>query len=235
MELLCHRCGNTLHEGEGFCPHCGVPQLIVDTSEPVGPQQPAQRLGVDPARVEWRVAIGYALLLAVPVGLLSAFAGMSSLFVIAGGFGAIALYRKRTDSFTDGSIGWRVGAILGAAAATIATLADGLRLLVERYFLHHGTQIDGQFASVAQQLADQALKSNSQAMQQAPQLVAQLGQLLALTRWSCRHPAAHRIHGFRRHGPLCRYGRRHRRPHPLRAAPPPAHPLIPNFARAVPR
>lgn len=171
MELLCHRCGNTLHEGEGFCPHCGAPQLVVDTSEPVGPQQPAQRLGVDPSRVEWRVAIAYALLLAVPVGLLSAFAGMSSLFVIAGGFGAIALYRKRTEALTDGAIGWRVGAILGAAAASIATLADGVRLLVERYLLHHGTEIDSQFASVAQQLADQALKSNSQAMQQAPQLI----------------------------------------------------------------
>jgi hypothetical protein len=171
MELLCHRCGNILHEGESFCPHCGAPQLVVDTSEPTGPQQPAQRLGTDPSRVEWRVAIGYSLLLAVPVGLLSAFAGMSSLFVIAGGFGAIALYRKRTAALTDGSLGWRVGAILGAAAASIATLADGLRLLVERYFLHHGAEIDGQFASVAQQLADQALKSNSQAMQQAPQLV----------------------------------------------------------------
>jgi len=171
METLCHRCGNTLHEGEGFCPHCGAPQLVVDTSEPAGPQQPAQRLGVDPNRVQWRPAILYAVLIAVPVGLLSALAGMSSLFVIAGGFGAIALYRKRTEAFTDGSIGWRVGAILGAAAASIATLADGVRLLIERYLLHHGAEIDSQFAGVAQQLADQALRSNNQAMQQAPQLM----------------------------------------------------------------
>lgn len=171
MEMLCHRCGNTLHEGEGFCPHCGAPQLMVDTSEPIGPQPPAQRLGTDASRVEWRVAIVYALLLAVPVGLLSAFAGMSSLFVIAGGFGAIALYRRRTEALTDGSIGWRVGAILGAAAACIATLSDGVRLLVERYFLHHGAEIDAQFSGVAQQLAEQALKTNNEAMQQAPQLI----------------------------------------------------------------
>lgn len=171
MELACLRCGNALHEGEGFCPHCGAPQLVVDTSEPVGPQQPAQRLGVDPTRVQWRAAISYALLIAVPVGLLSALAGMSSLFVIAGGFGAIALYRKRTEAFTDGSIGWRVGAILGAAAASIATLADGLRLVIERYALHHGAELDSQFAAVAQQLADQALHSNNEAMQQAPQFV----------------------------------------------------------------
>jgi hypothetical protein len=171
MELLCHRCGNTLHDGESFCPHCGMPQLVVDTSEPMGSQQPAQRLGPDPSRVEWRVAITCAVLLAIPVGLLSAFAGMSSLFVIAGGFGAIAIYRKRTEAFTDGSIGWRVGAILGAAAASIASLTDGIRLLVERYLLHHGAEIDSQFAGVAQQLADQALHSNREAMQQAPQLI----------------------------------------------------------------
>ncbi|HUB17688.1 MAG TPA: hypothetical protein VL990_03575 [Acidobacteriaceae bacterium] len=143
----------------------------MDTSEPAGPQPPTQRLGIDPSRVQWRPAITSALLIAVPVGLLSALAGMSSLFVIAGGFGAIALYRKRTAGITDGSVGWRVGAILGAAAASIATLADGLRLVIERYALHHGAEIDTQFASVAQQLADQALKSNSEAMQQAPQLV----------------------------------------------------------------
>ncbi|MFP5229895.1 MAG: zinc-ribbon domain-containing protein [Acidobacteriota bacterium] len=169
--MLCHRCGNTLHEGESFCPHCGAPQFVVDTSEPAGPQQPSQRLGVDPSRVEWRVAITSALLISIPVGLLSALAGMSSLFVIAGGFGAIALYRKRTQAFTDGSIGWRVGAILGGAAAAIATLADGVRLLIERYALHNGADLDAQFAGVAQQLADQALKTNSEAMQQAPQLV----------------------------------------------------------------
>lgn len=171
MELLCHRCGNALHEGETFCPHCGAPQLVVDTSEPMGSPQQAQRPGPDPSRVQWRIAITYAVLLAIPVGLLSAFAGMSSLFVIAGGFGAIAIYRKRTEAFTDGSIGWRVGAILGAAAASIATLTDGVRLLVERYVLHHGGEIDSQFASVAQQLADQALHSNGEAMQQAPQLI----------------------------------------------------------------
>jgi hypothetical protein len=173
VDQVCHRCENSLHEGEGFCPHCGAQQLVVDSSESAGPQQPPQRLGIDPSRVQWRTAITSALLVAVPVGLLSALAGMSSLFVIAGGFATIALYRKRSEAFTDGSIGWRVGAILGTVAAVVATGADGLRLLTERYFLHHAAIIDAQFASVAQQLAEQALKSNTEAMQQAPQFVHQ--------------------------------------------------------------
>jgi hypothetical protein len=171
MDLTCYRCSNTLHEGDGFCPHCGAQQLVVDTSETAGPQPPTQRLGIDPSRVQWRVAIISAILVAVPVGLLSALAGMSSLFVIAGGFATIALYRRRSEAFTDGSIGWRVGAILGGAAAFIATATDGLRLVVERYLLHHGATIDAQFRTAAQQLADQALKTNTEAMQQAPQFV----------------------------------------------------------------
>jgi hypothetical protein len=46
-------------------------------------------------------------------------------------------------------------------------------LLTERYLLHHAAIIDAQFQSVAQQLAEQALKSNTEAMQQAPQFVHQ--------------------------------------------------------------
>lgn len=172
MELLCHRCSNPLQESESFCPHCGAPQLVVDTSEPIGPQAPLQRMGSDATRVQWRTGITSALLVAIPVGLLSALGGgMSTLLVIAGGFGTIFLYRRRTAAVTDGRIGWRLGAILGTAAAVIATAADAVQLLVERYVLHHAATIDAQFQSVAQQMADQALKTNTEAMQQAPQLV----------------------------------------------------------------
>jgi len=171
MESLCYRCGNPLQEGTGFCPHCGAAQLVVDASEGNDAQPAPQRLGHDPSRVQWRIAITSALLIALPVGLLSALAGMSSLFVLAGGFGAIALYRKRSEAFTDGRTGWRIGAILGTASAVIATAADAVRLIFERYLLHHAAVIDAQFQSVAQQMADQALRTNTEALQQAPQLV----------------------------------------------------------------
>ncbi len=172
MDTVCHRCGNTLHEGESFCPHCGAPQFVVDTSEPIGAAPAIQRLPGDSHLVQWRTAIASALLVAIPVGLLSAVgSGMSTFLVIAGGFATIALYRKRTSGFTDGRIGWRLGAILGAASAIIASAADAIQMVVERYFLHHAAAIDAQFQSVAQQMADQALKTNTAAMQQEPQLV----------------------------------------------------------------
>lgn len=171
MEPVCPRCGNSLHEGDLFCPHCGARQIVVEALDAGTPQLPTQRLGGNPHAVQWPTAISLALLIAIPVGLLSALAGMSSLFVVAGGFATIALYRRRTSGFTDGRIGWRMGAILGVASALIASSADAARMLVIRYLLHNASAVDEQFRSVAQQMADQALKSNNEAMQQAPQLV----------------------------------------------------------------
>ncbi len=171
MDPVCYRCGNGLHEGDPYCSHCGAQQLLVEAPDASAQQQPAQRLRTEHTLVQWPTAITSALLLAVPVGLLSALAGMSSLFVIAGGFATIALYRRRSSAFTDGRIGWRLGAILGVASALIASAADAIRMIVIRYLMHNAHAVDEQFQSVAQQMADQALKSNNEAMQQAPQLV----------------------------------------------------------------
>lgn len=170
MDPVCHRCGNALHEGELFCAHCGAPQLLVEAAEPGAQQQQPVRFRGDIHNVQWQVAITSALLVSLPVGLLSALAGLSSLFVIGGGFATIALYRRRTMAATDGSIGWRIGTILGAASATVASAVDAARMLVVRYLLHHGATIDAEFSTVAQQLSDQLLKSNPEAVQQAPQL-----------------------------------------------------------------
>ena len=102
MDPVCHRCGNSLHEGEGFCVHCGAPQLVVEAPD-TAVTVPAVRLRGDTHNVEWRVAITSALIVAVPVGLLAPVPG-GSLFAIGGGFAAIALYRRRSAAFTDGRV-----------------------------------------------------------------------------------------------------------------------------------
>jgi hypothetical protein len=170
MDPVCHRCGTSLRDSDGFCPHCGVPQILVEAPEVFSPQ-PALKTQGEMNGVQWRQGILSAVLVAVPVGILSALAGMSSIFVIAGGFATIALYRRRCAGFTDGRIGWRMGAVLGAASALIASATDGIRMVILRYALHHGAEIDAQFQTVAKQMAEQALRSNSGAMQQAPALV----------------------------------------------------------------
>jgi hypothetical protein len=172
MDLACHRCGNPVRDGDGFCAHCGAPQLVVEPGDAaVQQQQQAVRFRGDTQPVDWRAAIICALLVAVPVGLLSALTSISSLFVIAGGFVTIALYRRRSAAFTDGRIGWRVGAILGVASAAVACAADAARLLADRYLLHQGQAIDAEFSTMAHQVAEQALKANPEALQRTPQLI----------------------------------------------------------------
>lgn len=172
MESVCHRCGNALQGEETFCAHCGAPQLVVDTSEPLGSQAPAQRLHTESHRVQWRAAITSALLVAIPVGLLSAFgSGMSTFLVLGGGFATIALYRRRTEGFTDGRIGWRLGAILGAASATIAATFYAGHMVILRYFFHQGAAIDHEFQAAAQQSVDYWMKASAQQGPQPPEVL----------------------------------------------------------------
>ena len=121
--------------------------------------------------VQWRAAIGSALLVAVPVGLLSALTRTSFLFVLAGGFAAIALYRRRTSATTDGRIGWRVGGILGAASAFLATAAWAAQLVIQRYLLHQGAAIDALFNVAAQQEVKYWMQASAQQGPQPPEVM----------------------------------------------------------------
>ncbi|HEY6448911.1 MAG TPA: zinc ribbon domain-containing protein [Acidobacteriaceae bacterium] len=179
MDPICHRCGNSLAEEETFCRHCGAPQLVVEAADPAVPQQPAVRLRGNAHAVDWRAAILAALLVALPVGLLSALTKSSSLFPIGGGFAAIALYRRRAAAFTDGRIGWRVGSILGAASAFVACAAWGAQLMIERYLLHQGAAIDQLFRLAAQQEVDAMMHASAAQGPQPPEMVHALHNLMA--------------------------------------------------------
>lgn len=171
MERVCHRCGNPLRDDDTFCPHCGASQLVVDAADSSFAQQPTVQMRVDAQRVQWRAAISSAVLVAIPVGLLSALTRTSFFFVIAGGFATIALYRRRTSAVTDGRIGWRVGSILGAASAFLASASWAVQLVIERYFLHHGHEIDQLFNTAAQQEVDYWIKASAQQGPQAPEVM----------------------------------------------------------------
>lgn len=172
MERLCHRCSNPLREDDPFCPHCGAPQLIVEAADSSFAQQPVIPLrGQAQGGVHWRAAIGTALLVAIPVGLLSALTRTSFLFVLAGGFATIALYRRRTAAATDGRIGWRVGTVLGTVSAFLATAAWAAQLVIERYLLHHGAAIDALFNAAAQQQVKYWMQASAQQGPQPPEVM----------------------------------------------------------------
>jgi hypothetical protein len=167
MDQACHRCSNPVRDGDGFCAHCGAPQLTVEAADAaIQQQQQAVRMRGDTQPVDWRAAILSALLVAVPVGLLSAVTGGGALLGIGGGFAAMALYRRRSAGSTDGRTGWRVGSILGAASAFLATTTYAVRMVIDRYWLHQGASIDHDFQVAAQQEVDYVAHA---VIQQGPQ------------------------------------------------------------------
>jgi drug/metabolite transporter (DMT)-like permease len=157
-----------------FCPHCGAPQLRyepADEASPVlsSPAQPPAAVGQD--GVIWKEAITAAVLVAIPVGLLSSLLDFGSLWVIGGGIATVSIYRRRTGIPPANRMGWRIGSLLGVLAAFATTAVDSLSLIFQRYVLHNGGVIDQRFRVVAQQMTDQLNHSNPEAAAAMPWFV----------------------------------------------------------------
>jgi hypothetical protein len=170
MDLACHRCGATIASPEMFCPHCGAPQLRFEPSEEQIPYQGnGNNSGTHTKQpVAWRSAVHAALMVAIPVGLLSSLLDFGILWVLIGGFVVIALYQRKTTSLAHPGVGWRVGMLVGVLAAFLSSLVDGLSMVFERYGLHHGASIDQKLVSLTQQMTDQMVHQNPEAAQQIP-------------------------------------------------------------------
>ena len=174
MDPVCHRCRATITSSEElFCPHCGAPQLRYEPSdEPVSSfassQQTTSGRGLE--TVSWKAAVVSALLVAVPVGLLSSILDFGALWVIGGGIATVSLYRRRVGIPPTNRMGWRIGGLLGVLAAVISTAIYSLKLLIQRYLLHSG-ELDQQLHSVARQFAEQINRSDPQTAAAMTQLV----------------------------------------------------------------
>jgi uncharacterized protein YqgC (DUF456 family) len=170
MDPVCHRCGNAISSTEIFCPHCGAPQLRLE----IGEEQPVHRTqmaGISARatqNIEWRPAVQAALMLALPVGLLSSLWDFGILWLLAGGFCTVALYRKKTMDAMNSGTGWRIGMLTGLLSAFSASLIDGVGMVLERYGLHHGARIDQRLNTMTQQMTEQMARQNPDAAQQIP-------------------------------------------------------------------
>jgi hypothetical protein len=171
MDPVCHRCGTTLSAPEIFCPHCGAPQLRFEASEDQTPylagepSSPNLRIGQS---ILWRPAVHTALIVALPVGLLSSLLDFGILWVLAGGFAAVALYQRKAPAVLNARAGWRIGMLAGGLAAFFSSIVDGLSMVFERYVLHHGAAIDQKLIGLTQQMTDQMARQNPEAAQQIP-------------------------------------------------------------------
>jgi ribosomal protein L40E len=172
MDLVCHRCSATLDPEAYYCPECGAPQIryVADEGEAaqgtpetsVNIQAGAAGTG---ATLSWKLAIQIAALVGTGVGILSALlAAGSVLWVAVGAVLAMGIYHRRRPLTKLGPrVGARVGALLGLIAATVAFAANSVLLVVQRYGLHQGNEIDTQLTSVVKQAAARAASMDPQA------------------------------------------------------------------------
>ena len=172
MDLVCHRCNATLEPEVYYCPECGAPQLryVAEEGEAAQPmpgisvniQAGAAGTGTS---ISWKMAIRIAALVGTAVGVLSAvLAAGSVLWVAVGAVVAIGMYHRRRPLTALGPrIGARLGALLGLIAATVAFAANSALLVVQRYGLHQGSQIDSQLTAIVKQAAARAATMDPQA------------------------------------------------------------------------
>jgi hypothetical protein len=149
MEITCTRCHQTVQPGDCYCPVCGLPQLVYSGENSADPSQPDKWDGVvrDAGTIDWKPALRYALLLAVPAGILSSLLssiGVLGLLLMAGtGALVVVLYmRNRRPSWITLGAGARLGLVTGVLGGWSTAAASGMALYAARYWFHQGNLLD---------------------------------------------------------------------------------------------
>ena len=165
MEITCSRCHQTVEAESCYCPTCGLPQLMYAPDGPPGQNQPA-RLDEGPrdaATIDWKPALRAAVLMAVPAGLLSSAASpldhLELLWMtLAAGWAVVLYVRSQRPAWITFGAGARIGLVTGLMAAWLSFGISGAALFVERFLLHHSSQIDAAWKAaidLGQQLTQQ--------------------------------------------------------------------------------
>ncbi|HET9087300.1 MAG TPA: hypothetical protein VFN53_07250 [Acidobacteriaceae bacterium] len=115
--------------------------------------------------VHWKLVIRIALVVATLVGVLSTFlAAGSVLWVAAGAVIVLGIYRrKRPQALLNPRVGARIGVLVGMIAASVALAGNAVLLLVQRFGLRQGGQIDLQLDTIVRQAAEHATSMDPQA------------------------------------------------------------------------
>lgn len=165
MEITCNRCHQTVQAEDLYCPACGLPQLVYTTDSAEG-QPPAERWTEavkDASMVDWKPAMRAAVALAVPAGLLSSglspVSALGLLWMGAAAAWAVRLYvRGQRPAWITIGAGARIGLVTGLLGAWLAFTVSGGVLFVDRFVLHHSSQMDAEWRTtveMSQQLTQQ--------------------------------------------------------------------------------
>lgn len=173
MESVCHRCSATVEPDAFYCTQCGAPQVRY-----VPPEENAEaaagtvigtlsaEAGAEASRsLHTKLAIQIAVSVAFCVGILSTLLAAGSVLWVAGGTViAIGIYhRRRPQALLGRRMGARMGALVGLLTAFFALAGNGLFLVIQRYGMHQGNEIDTQLTNIVTQAAARAAGMDPQA------------------------------------------------------------------------
>lgn len=154
MESTCSRCHQSVDTEGCYCPTCGLPQLVFGQDGPTGSSQPERwNEGVrDAATIDWKPALRAAVMMAIPAGVLSSQASPAShlglIWMTAAATWAVVLYmRSQRPAWITLGAGARIGLVTGLLGAWLAFGVSAGALFVDRYVLHHSSQIDAEYSS----------------------------------------------------------------------------------------
>jgi hypothetical protein len=172
MELVCHRCSATVEPDANYCLQCGAPQVRFIPQEE-GPFNAQNRSGsqansseMDAGNsIHWKLTTRIAAVAALVAGILSTLlAAGSVLWAAVGAVLAIGACRRRQPRATlPPRAGARIGALVGLMAAAVAMAGNAVFLVIQRYGMHQGNQIDTQLTAIVKQAAERAAAMDPQA------------------------------------------------------------------------
>jgi len=173
---LCHRCSSPLPEQALFCNECGSPQLVLTETDAqriaderaatAGVNAPPPRATAD-GRIRWRPvlrivgAIVTAAAVADALGNMLPFFGIvRTCLIFLGPMFAINLYQRRMPGAQmNAGIGARIGTTFGVMIAFVVTAVNAVFVLIYRYGMHSGAQMDRNINTVMQQSLTQAMSA----------------------------------------------------------------------------
>ncbi len=163
MENTCARCHQTVPADACFCPVCGLPQLVYNAESALEAETPSGWKGVvrTADSVDWKPVLRFALMLAVPAGILCSILSPVGIFglVLMGATGAwvVSLYlRTQQPAWITTGAGARIGLVTGLLGAWTAAATTGVALYAMRFWFHDGRVFDDFWKKlVSQQMSQQ--------------------------------------------------------------------------------
>jgi len=181
MEITCTRCHQTVQAENCYCSVCGLPQLVYAADGAPGQGQPERwnEAVRDAGSVDWKSALRFVVMVAIPAGLLCSLLSPISILglplMAATGAWAVVLYvRSQRPAWITVGAGARIGLVTGMLGGWTAAASTGFTLFAMRFWFHQG----GFYDDLWQNLVNQQMSQQWTSMGVDEQTIAQMKAML---------------------------------------------------------